>query len=86
MPLVVTSASGLNGDGYGALLAFDLRGNAIGKFSSDDRIDDPRGLGYERELSLLFLNSGAYHLLAIDAAGKVVSRYGTDRGTQSRRR
>ena len=24
MPLVVTSASGLNGDGYGALLAFDL--------------------------------------------------------------
>ena len=41
MPLVVTSASGLNGDGYGALLAFDLRGNAIGKFSSDDRIKDP---------------------------------------------
>lgn len=72
MPLVVTSASGLNGDGYGALLAFDLRGNAIGKFSSDDRIEDPRGLGYERELNLLFLNSGADHLLAIDAAGKVV--------------
>jgi hypothetical protein len=72
MPLVVTSASGLNGDGYGALLAFDLQGNAIGKFSSDDRIDDPRGLGYERELNLLFLNSGADHLLAIDTAGKVV--------------
>jgi hypothetical protein len=72
MPLVVTSASGLNGDGYGALLAFDLRGNAIGKFSSDDRIEDPRGLGYERELNLLFLNSGADRLLAIDAAGKVV--------------
>ena len=72
MPLVVTSASGLNGDGYGALLAFDLRGNAIGKFSSDNRIEDPRGLGYERELNLLFLNSGADHLLAIDAAGKVV--------------
>jgi hypothetical protein len=72
MPLVVTSAGGLNGDGYGALLAFDLRGNAIGKFSSDDRIEDPRGLGYERELNLLFLNSGADNLLAIDAAGKVV--------------
>ena len=72
MPLVVTSASGLNGDGYGALLAFDLQGNAIGKFSSDDRIDDPRGLGYERELNLLFLDSGADHLLAIDTAGKVV--------------
>jgi hypothetical protein len=71
MPLVATSASGLNGDGYGALLAFDLRGNAIGKFSSDDRIEDPRGLGYERELNLLFLNSGADHLLAIDAAERL---------------
>ena len=82
MPLVVTSASGLNGDGYGALLAFDLRGNAIGKFSSDDRIEDPRGLGYERELSLLFLNSGADHLLAIDAAGKVVRDTGRIAGTR----
>jgi hypothetical protein len=34
--------------------------------------EDPRGLGYERELNLLFLNSGADCLLAIDAAGKVV--------------
>ena len=86
MPLVVTSASGLNGDGYGALLAFDFRGNVIGKFSSDDRIEDPRGLGYERELNLLFLNSGADRLLAINRRRKGCSRYGTDRGTQSRRR
>ena len=47
MPLVVTSASGVNGDGYGALLAFDIDGSPRGVFSDDARIVDPRGLAFD---------------------------------------
>ena len=32
MPLLVTSASGANGNGYGALLAFDHDGEPLGPF------------------------------------------------------
>ena len=46
MPLVVTSASGVNGDGYGGLLAFDIDGSPRGVFSDDARIIDPRGLTF----------------------------------------
>ena len=38
MPLLVTSASGANGDGYGALLAFDRDGKPLGVFCNDQRI------------------------------------------------
>ena len=38
MPLLVTSAAGANGSGYGRLLAFDLDGRLLGTFSNDDRI------------------------------------------------
>src|SRR5262245_25445876 len=72
MPLLVTSASGANGDGYGALLAFDQDGEPLGAFSDDDRIVDPRGLAVDREEGLLFLNSSANRILALDADGKVV--------------
>jgi hypothetical protein len=41
---IVTSASGPNGDGYGAVLAFTPGGELVGRFSNDDRISDPRGL------------------------------------------
>jgi hypothetical protein len=44
MPFLVTSAAGVNGDGYGMLLAFDRTGRSLGAFSSDPRISDPRGL------------------------------------------
>ena len=44
MPLLVTSASGTNGNGFGALLAFDSDGKPVGAFSDDSRIVDPRGL------------------------------------------
>src|SRR5258708_3176867 len=57
MPLLVTSASGANGNGYGALFAFDHDGEPLGPFSDDDRIVDPRGLAPEPEPGLLFLNS-----------------------------
>ena len=69
MPLLVTSASGANGNGYGVLLAFDHDGEPLGPFSDDDRIVDPRGLAPEPEPGLLFLNS-ADRVLALDQAGK----------------
>src|SRR3984885_14295381 len=71
MPLLVTSASGANGNGYGALLAFDQDGKPLGPFSDDKRIVDPRGLAPEPESGLLFLNS-AERVLALDSVGKVV--------------
>jgi hypothetical protein len=71
MPLLVTSAAGVNGDGYGALLAFDCDGRPLGIFSSDTRIADPRGLAIDQKKQLLFLNSGSDRVLALDRHGKV---------------
>lgn len=42
--IVVTSASGANGDGYGTLLCFSADGERAGSFSQDRWITDPRGL------------------------------------------
>ncbi len=72
MPLLVTSAAGVNGDGFGALLEFDIKGKPLGLFSNDGRISDPRGLGVNREERLLFLNSGADRVLALDQRGPVI--------------
>jgi hypothetical protein len=72
MPLLVTSASGGNGDGYGALLAFDRNGAPLGVFCDDDRIGDPRGLVVHQEDGLLYLNSGRDRVLALDAGGTAV--------------
>src|ERR1700726_663178 len=70
MPLLVTSAAGANGDGYGALLAFDEDGRLLGAFSDDARITDPRGLAVDENGELIFLNSGADRVLALDRGGK----------------
>jgi DNA-binding beta-propeller fold protein YncE len=72
MPLLVTSAAGANGNGYGGLLAFDLDGTPLDAFSNDSRIADPRGLAVDRKEGLLFLNSGADRVLALDRDGRVV--------------
>ena len=72
MPLLVTSASGTNGDGFGALLAFEVDGRFRGMFTEDDRIVDPRGLAVDPKENLLFLNSGADRVLAISSDGGVV--------------
>jgi DNA-binding beta-propeller fold protein YncE len=72
VPLLVTSATGVNGDGYGALLAFDRGGRPLGTFSNDARIADPRGLAVDQKKELLFLNSGSDRVLALDRNGKVV--------------
>jgi DNA-binding beta-propeller fold protein YncE len=80
MRLFVTSASGANGDGFGALLAFDGSGQPLGKFSSDARIADPRGLATESVTGLLFLNSGADRILALDSHGEIVRDTGPIKG------
>jgi len=80
MPLLVTSASGANGNGFGALLAFDLDGRSRGAFIDDDRVADPRGLAVDPNQNLLFLNSGADRVLAISAQGRVVRDTGLIEG------
>jgi outer membrane protein assembly factor BamB len=80
MPLLVTSAAGANGDGYGALLAFDRDGKSLGALSVDSRIVDPRGLGVNRRERLLFLNSGNDRVLALRPDGTVVRDTGQIEG------
>ncbi len=80
MPLLVTSASGINGDGYGALLAFDRNGAPLGVFCNDERIADPRGLVAHQHEGLLYLNSGQDRVLALDTGGTVVRDTGPIEG------
>jgi DNA-binding beta-propeller fold protein YncE len=80
MALLVTSAAGTNGDGYGALLAFDGDGKSLGVFSDDSRIADPRGLAIDPSEGLLFLNSGSDRVLALSADGIVVRDTGQMEG------
>jgi hypothetical protein len=54
MPLLVTSASGANGNGFGALLALGLDGKFRGTFIEDDRVRDPRGLALDPNENLFF--------------------------------
>ena len=67
MFLLVTSAAGVNGNGFGAFLAFEPDGTVRGIFIDDDRIADPRGLAVDPKENLLFLNSGADRVLAISS-------------------
>jgi hypothetical protein len=78
MHLLVTSASGINGAGYGKLLAFDRSGQLLGPLTEDTRVSDPRGLGVQG--GLLFVNSGSDHILALDGKGRVVRDSGVMAG------
>jgi hypothetical protein len=78
MILLVTSASGANGAGYGKLLAFGGEGKLLGAFSEDTRISDPLGLGVHD--GLLFLNSGSNRILALDSKGRVMRDSGAKPG------
>jgi hypothetical protein len=80
MPILVTSASGANGNGFGALLAFELDGRFRGTFVEDDRIADPRGVAADAKENLLFLNSGADRVLAISSDGRVARDSGRIEG------
>ena len=72
MRILVTSASGANGNGYGAILCFGPGGEFTGPFSSDSRIADPRGLSLDPSAALVYVNSGDDRMLALDLHGLVV--------------
>jgi DNA-binding beta-propeller fold protein YncE len=72
MYFLVTSASGANGDGYGAILRFGSEGEFVGPFGSDPRIADPRGMSLDPSGALVYLNSGEDRVLALDLNGHVV--------------
>jgi len=69
--ILVTSASGANGDGYGAILSFTADGVMTGPFSRDRRISDPRGLSLGPSGEPVYVNSGDDRVLALDGHGKV---------------
>jgi DNA-binding beta-propeller fold protein YncE len=77
--IVVTSASGANGDGYGALLCFSADGQLAGPFSEDRRIIDPRGLSLS-SAGLVYVTSGDDRVLALDHNGTVVLDSGRTEG------
>jgi DNA-binding beta-propeller fold protein YncE len=72
MTILVTSAAGANGAGYGKILAFADDGEPIGVFGDDPHIVDPRGLGIDPVEKTLFVNSGSNRILALDRNGVVV--------------
>lgn len=72
MRILVTSASGANGNGYGAVLGFGPESDFTGPFSSDPRVADPRGLSLDPSGALVCLNSGEDRVLALDLDGYVV--------------
>ena len=80
MRILVTSASGANGNGYGAILGFGPEGEFTGPFSSDPRIVDPRGMSLDPSGALVYLNSGDDRILALDLHGHVVRDSGRIRG------
>jgi len=70
--ILVTSANGANGNGYGAVLGFGPEGTFTGPFSTDPRITDPRGMSVDPSGALVYLNSGDDRILALDLHGHVV--------------
>jgi outer membrane protein assembly factor BamB len=70
-PVIVTSANGANGDGFGVILCFSADGSLIGQFSQDRRITDPRGLSRDQTGELVYVNSGDNRVLALDQRGEV---------------
>src|SRR5487761_435300 len=69
MRILVTSASGANGDGYGTVLAFGPEGELAGPFSRDPRITDPRGMSVDPSGAVVYLNSGDDRILALNLHG-----------------
>jgi DNA-binding beta-propeller fold protein YncE len=80
MRILVTSANGANGNGYGAILGFGPEGEFTGPFSGDPRIADPRGLSLDPAGALIYLNSGDDRIVALDFHGYVVRDSGRIRG------
>jgi DNA-binding beta-propeller fold protein YncE len=69
--ILVTSASGANGDGYGTVLSFSADGDLAGPFSDDPRIADPRGMSLSPGGDLVYVTSGDDRVLALGTSGEV---------------
>jgi DNA-binding beta-propeller fold protein YncE len=78
--ILVTSASGANGDGYGTVLSFSASGDLAGPFSDDPRITDPRGMSLNPAGGLVYVTSGDDRVLALDKDGAVVLDSGRKEG------
>jgi DNA-binding beta-propeller fold protein YncE len=78
--ILVTSASGANGDGYGTLLSFSPGGELQGRFSDDPRITDPRGLSLSPAGDLVYVTSGDDRVLALATNGEVALDSGRAEG------
>src|ERR1700747_2744393 len=78
MRILVTSASGANGNGYGTILGFGAQGEFTGPFSGDPRIADPRGMSLDPSGALVYLNSGDDRILALDLHGYVMRDSGRE--------
>jgi DNA-binding beta-propeller fold protein YncE len=77
--VLVTSASGANGDGYGTILSF-AGGQLTGPFSDDPRVTDPRGMSLNPAGDLVYVTSGDDRVLALDASGNVTLDSGRREG------
>jgi DNA-binding beta-propeller fold protein YncE len=80
MRILVTSASGANGDGYGTVLSFSASGDLAGPFSDDPRITDPRGMSLCPGGDLVYVTSGDDRVLALDRNGTVILDSGRKEG------
>ncbi len=78
--ILVTSASGANGDGYGTVLSFSAGGELAGPFTDDPRITDPRGMSLSPAGDLVYLTSGDDRVLALDKNGSVTLDSGRQDG------
>jgi DNA-binding beta-propeller fold protein YncE len=78
--ILVTSASGANGGGYGTLLSFSAGGKLAGPFNDDPRITDPRGLSLSPAGDLVYVTSGDDRVLALDRNGNVTLDSGRKEG------
>ena len=78
--ILVTSASGANGDGYGTVLSFSATGDLAGPFSDDPRITDPRGMSLSPGGDLVYVTSGDERVLALDKNGTVTLDSGRKEG------
>jgi hypothetical protein len=71
--MLVTSASGAEGNGRGTLLAFDPLGVALGPWATKVPIVDPRGLCVRPDGRGLYVNNGDDRLLLLDDGGAAVA-------------
>lgn len=72
--ILVTSAAGANGDGYGSIVIFSLDGRALGAFGGDHNITDPRGLHVHPNGDRVFVNNGDGRILSLDPEGRIVAQ------------